>query len=201
LERFADDLLRVLAAAEVDRCHYVGHSIGAIIGMLASIARPEKFERLILIGASPCYLDRPGYKGGFTPETLNAMLDPITRNYQAWVEGLSQLAVGAGPDDPATMDFGRSLLAMRPEIALAVLNVVLRSDMRERLPEVTVPAVIVQTRDDPAVPMAVAEHLWDKLAGSVLEVIDAHGHLPHLSAPEKVVGVLEKHLPGLGHHG
>jgi pimeloyl-ACP methyl ester carboxylesterase len=46
-------LLNILDALGVDRCFYVGHSVSAMIGILASIRRPELFIKMILIGASP----------------------------------------------------------------------------------------------------------------------------------------------------
>ncbi|CAI0413368.1 unnamed protein product, partial [Linum tenue] len=53
LEPYVDDLLNILDAHRVDRCAYVGHSVSAMIGLLASLRRPELFSKLILIGASP----------------------------------------------------------------------------------------------------------------------------------------------------
>jgi pimeloyl-ACP methyl ester carboxylesterase len=46
-------LLNILDTLGVDRCFYVGHSVSAMIGILASIRRPELFIKMILIGASP----------------------------------------------------------------------------------------------------------------------------------------------------
>ncbi|CAN1274456.1 Strigolactone esterase D14 [Linum perenne] len=53
LDPYVDDLLNILDAHRVHRCAYVGHSVSAMIGLLASIRRPELFSKLILIGASP----------------------------------------------------------------------------------------------------------------------------------------------------
>lgn len=58
LDAYVDDLLNILDALGVDRCAYVGHSISATIGILASIRRPELFSKLILIGASPRLIKR-----------------------------------------------------------------------------------------------------------------------------------------------
>ena len=53
LDAYVDDLLNILDALGVNRCAYVGHSVSAMIGILASIRRPELFSKLVLIGASP----------------------------------------------------------------------------------------------------------------------------------------------------
>nr|DAD41494.1 TPA_asm: hypothetical protein HUJ06_015817 [Nelumbo nucifera] len=53
LDAYVDDLLHILDALRVDKCAYVGHSVSAMIGILASIRRPDLFTKLVLIGASP----------------------------------------------------------------------------------------------------------------------------------------------------
>lgn len=53
LHAYVDDLLNILDALGVDRCAYAGHSVSAMIGILAAIRRPDLFSKLILIGASP----------------------------------------------------------------------------------------------------------------------------------------------------
>jgi pimeloyl-ACP methyl ester carboxylesterase len=55
LDSYVDDLLAILDALRIPRCAFVGHSVSAMIGILASIRRPELFAKLVLIGASPRY--------------------------------------------------------------------------------------------------------------------------------------------------
>ena len=53
LHAFADDLLAILEELEIERCMYVGHSVSGMIGLLASIERPQLFTKIVLLGASP----------------------------------------------------------------------------------------------------------------------------------------------------
>lgn len=53
LDAYVDDLLTILDELRIERCAYVGHSVSAMIGILAGIRRPDLFTKLILIGASP----------------------------------------------------------------------------------------------------------------------------------------------------
>uniref|UniRef100_A0A1D1Z9Q9 Sigma factor sigB regulation protein rsbQ n=1 Tax=Anthurium amnicola TaxID=1678845 RepID=A0A1D1Z9Q9_9ARAE len=55
LDAYVDDLLSILDALRVDRCAFVGHSVSAMIGILAAIRRPALFTKLVLLGASPRY--------------------------------------------------------------------------------------------------------------------------------------------------
>lgn len=191
---YARDLLAVLAAAGIERCHYVGHSVSGMIGVLASIRDPSRFEKLILIGASPCYRTLDGYPGGFEPATISDMVTAMASDYSAWVESFAPAVAAAPPGDPTTDDFTACLRSMRPDVALSVALTVFGSDLRAQLPLAHTPCVVAQTRQDRAVPMAVAAFLRDTLPNAVLEIIDAHGHLPHMAAPDQVTALLRRHL-------
>lgn len=186
---FADDLLDLLDEVGVRRCIYVGHSVAGMVGTLAAIEAPGCFERLILMNASPRYIDDVGYVGGFARADVDRMLEAMTVNYQAWVAGFAPSMVGAG--EAAAIDtFAAGLLAMRPDVTLRIARTVLKSDVRELLPMLRVPTFLIHTRDDPAVPGDVARYMKAQIAGSELIWIDAKGHLPHLHAPATVRGAI-----------
>ncbi|KAF2324286.1 hypothetical protein GH714_011664 [Hevea brasiliensis] len=94
LHAYVDDLLNILDALRVDRCSYVGHSVSAMVGLLASIRRPELFSKLILIGASPRFLNDKDYHGGFERADIENVFVAMEANYEAWVNGFAPLAVG-----------------------------------------------------------------------------------------------------------
>ncbi|MCK7494961.1 MAG: alpha/beta hydrolase [Comamonadaceae bacterium] len=81
LDGYAADLNALLDALQLRDVVFVGHSLGAMSGLLAAIARPEQFARLVAVGASPRYLDDPtdGYHGGFSEDDLNALYHAVTR--------------------------------------------------------------------------------------------------------------------------
>ncbi|KAM5565853.1 hypothetical protein ABKV19_019728 [Rosa sericea] len=178
LDAFVDDLLNILDAVGVKKCAFVGHSVSAMIGILASIRRPELFSKLILIGASP-----RDYHGGFEQEEIEKLFSAMEANYSAWVNGFAPLAVGA--DVPAAVrEFSRTLFNMRPDISLFVSRAVFRSDLREFLGFVRVPCFIIQTTKDHSVPASVANYLKEHLGGrNTIVMLETEGHLPHLSAP------------------
>ncbi|KAL6212376.1 hypothetical protein ACLB2K_017596 [Fragaria x ananassa] len=183
LDPFVDDLLTILDAVGVKKCAYVGHSVSAMIGILASIRRPELFSKLILLGASPRFLNDRDYHGGFEQEEIEKVFSAMEANYSAWVNGFAPLAVGA--DVPAAVrEFSRTLFNMRPDISLFVSRAVFNSDLREFLGFVRVPCFIIQTAKDHSVPASVANYLKDHLGGrNTIVTLETEGHLPHLSAP------------------
>eukprot|EP00850_Spirogloea_muscicola_P001953 SM000007S20913 [mRNA] locus=s7:921708:923130:- [translate_table: standard] len=197
LHAYADDLLAILDELDVESCIYVGHSVSGMIGCLASIERPEVFEKIIMISASPRYLNDKDYFGGFEQEDLNGLFEAMQQNFKAWVSGFAPLAVGADIESDAVQEFSRTVFSIRPDIALSVAKTIFQSDLRRLLPLVTVPCHILQSNNDMAVPVVVAEYLHMTLGGrSVVEILQTQGHLPQLSSPEVVVPSLRRHLVG-----
>ncbi len=190
---FADDLVDIIDELALERCVYVGHSVSGMIGAAAAQSRPEAFRRLVMIGASPRYLDEPGYVGGFSQADLDQLHAAMAANFQAWGAGFAPVVVGV-PDTAAIHEFSRTLFQMRPDIALAVSRTIFQSDMRPVASRLDRPTHIVQTREDVAVPTAVARWLQSNIDNATLDIVDAVGHLPHMTAPQEIVRVLDQRL-------
>ncbi len=193
LSAYADDLLDLLDEIGIGRCRYVGHSVSGMIGALAAVTDPARFQRLVMLNASPRYLDDGSYRGGFLQQDLDTIFDAMRTHYATWVAGFAPAAIGTGAPGPVE-EFASGLLAMRPDIAAAVAKVIFESDLRSILPQLRVPTVLVHTRDDIAVPAEVAQYMASQISDGLLHWINATGHLPQLSAPKELLRALEAHL-------
>jgi pimeloyl-ACP methyl ester carboxylesterase len=193
LSTFSDELLQMLDEVKVKQATFVGHSVSGMIGALAAIEDPLRFRKLILLNASPRYLDDDGYRGGFSRQELDGLFNAMASNYQAWVTGFAPVAVGDGKS-PAVEDFKASLLAMRPDVALQIARVIFESDVRAILPMLRPLTVLIHARADVAVPEQVAKFLAQHIPNSQLAWIPVTGHLPHLSAPDQIADILGPHL-------
>lgn len=195
LEGYAYDVLAILEELQVQSCIFVGHSVSAMIGAIASVTRPDLFSKLISINGSPRYLNDVDYYGGFEQEDLDQLFEAMGSNYKAWCSGFAPLAVGGDMDSVAVQEFSRTLFNMRPDIALNVAQTIFQVDLRQILCHVTVPCHILQSIKDLAVPVVVSEYLHQNLGGeSIVEVMTSDGHLPQLSSPDIVVPVLLRHI-------
>ncbi|XP_010271812.1 PREDICTED: probable esterase D14L [Nelumbo nucifera] len=195
LEGYAYDLLAILEELQIVSCIFVGHSVSAMVGALASVARPDLFSKLIMISSSPRYLNDAEYYGGFEQEDLDQLFNAMRENYKAWCSGFAPLAVGGDMDSVAVQEFSRTLFNIRPDIALSVAQTIFQSDLRQVLGLVTVPCHILQSSKDLAVPVVVSEYLHRNLGGeSIVEVMASDGHLPQLSSPDVVIPVLLRHI-------
>lgn len=187
LHAYAADLLDICSALQLRQVTLVGHSVGGMCCVLAAIARPELFDRLVLVGASPRYLDDAGYRGGFTQADLNALYSAVTLSYTEWAGRFAAAAMG-NPGQPELAEyFAGTIKSIPPELALTVLCSIFQSDHRADLARLDLPTLLIQARDDVAVPLEVAEFMHRQIRGSQLRVIDAAGHLPHVSAPAAVI--------------
>jgi len=197
VDGLVEDLLDILQSFSVERCSVIGHSLGGLIGLFAAIEQPPLFDRLILLGASARYLDGPNYRGGLDLETLDAMFAYVAANFRDWATSFATTATGKPLDDPTAQTFLASLLRIRPDIAIAMARPIFLGDYRDGVKECSTPVVLLQTKEDPAVPLEAAQVLHQCLKGSTLEIIDAKGHLPHVSAPDAVAAAFRRHLPRL----
>ncbi len=192
---YADDLLALIAEQQVSRVHYVGHSVSGMIGMIAAVARPELFDRLVLLQPSPCYLNDPAtsYVGGFEQNDLNALYDAMATNYQSWAAGFVPMVMGLAAQD-SLAHFSATLFKIRPDIAQHILRMIFQSDHRSLVPRVTTHTRLIHSRKDVAVPVDVAHWLHAHMPGSVSEVLELEGHLPHITQPEIVAPAVLRHL-------
>lgn len=196
LSGYAQDLLDVCDALELTQdVIFVGHSVSATIGLLASIARPELFSRLILIGPTPCFLNSPpDYMGGFEKQDLEDLLSLMDQNYIGWANYLAPVVAG-GPDGASVSgELSDSFCSTDPVAAKVFARATFFDDHRKDLPKVNCPSLIIQHKHDALVPLGVGDYLHEQLNNSTLEVIDVVGHCAHMSNPDLVIKAMQKYL-------
>ena len=188
LNGYVTDLLDILQEYQLEDIIYVGHSVNGMVSLLSSIKSPKHFSKVVLLGASPRYLnDLPDYVGGFDQPSLDALYQTMDNNYYAWVSGFSKLVMDNHDRPELAAQFAGTLSAVRPDIALSVAKAIFQTDHRVDLPKVNVPTFILQTTHDVAVPESVGDYLNKAIAGSKLAKVQAKGHFPQISSPQEVI--------------
>jgi sigma-B regulation protein RsbQ len=194
LEGYAEDVLDVCRELDLTDLTFVGHSVSAMIGALASIRAPERFARLVMVGPSPRYVDEDGYVGGFSAADIDGLLESLDSNYLGWSSAMAPVIM-ANPDRPELgAELDNSFCATDPEIAKHFARVTFLSDNRADLAAVRVPALVLQCTDDVIAPQAVGEYVHGQLADSELVLLQATGHCPNLSAPEETTDAIRAFL-------
>jgi sigma-B regulation protein RsbQ len=84
LDGYAADVIDVVRALDLRDVIFVGHSVSAMIGVLAAAREPDRFGALVLVAPSPRYLDDDGYAGGFSEKDIEELLVSLDSNYLGW---------------------------------------------------------------------------------------------------------------------
>ncbi|WP_090217413.1 alpha/beta fold hydrolase [Litoreibacter janthinus] len=190
LNGYAADVVEIADELGIREGILVGHSVSAMIGALASAARPDIFSTLILVGPSPRYIDDDDYEGGFSAEDIEDLLASLEENPLAWSASMAPMIVG-NPDKPEHgEELAQSICKLDPDIATGFARATFTSDNRDDLPNVTARTLILQCRNDIIASERVGAYVRDKIPGSQLVMLNASGHCPNLTAPEEVISAI-----------
>lgn len=194
LHGYADDLLEILDDLDLDDVVFVGHSVSAMVGVLASARCPGRFGALVLVGPSPRYLNDADYVGGFEGPDIDALLDSLDSNYLGWSTAMAPVIIGNSDRPELGDDLTASFCRIDPAIARHFARVTFLSDTRHDLAQVTVPTLVLQCTDDVIAPLTVGTYVAEQISSSTLVVMAATGHCPSLSAPEELVSEIKRFL-------
>ncbi|MBP0447629.1 alpha/beta hydrolase [Roseomonas sp. SSH11] len=194
LDGYADDVLAICRALGPEPVVFVGHSVSAMIGVLAASREPERFSRLVLIGPSPCYINEGEYQGGFTREDIESLLSLLEADHDGWAKAMAP-TIMANPDRPELAEeLTESFCRVDPQVARHFARVTFTSDNRADLARVRTPALVIQSADDAIAPCSVGHYVHRHLCASKLVVLDTSGHCPHLSDPGETTAAIRNFL-------
>jgi sigma-B regulation protein RsbQ len=194
LRGYAEDVLEICRELELRDLIFVGHSVSAMIGVLAAVEEPERFAKLVLVGPSPRYIDDGDYVGGFTREDIEGLLESLDSNYLGWSAAMAPAIVGAEQPDELKEELTNSFCRTDPEIAKHFARVTFLSDNRADLARVRTPSLVLQCSSDVIAPEPVGRYVHEHLADSRLVLMEATGHCPNLSAPEETIAAIRAFL-------
>jgi sigma-B regulation protein RsbQ len=191
---YADDVVALCRGLGLSDVVFVGHSVSAMIGVLAAARAPELFDRLVLVGPSPRYIDDEGYVGGFGPEDIDELLDSLESNYLGWSTAMAPVIMGNADRPELGEELTASFCRTDPAIARGFARVTFLSDNRADLARVAIPTLVLQCTDDVIAPRSVGAFVAQQMPNARLVMLDATGHCPNLSAPEATVEAIEGFL-------
>ncbi|MBO9127855.1 MULTISPECIES: alpha/beta fold hydrolase [unclassified Rhizobium] len=192
LEGYADDVVEIGRELGLKNAVFVGHSVSAMIGVMASLKAPDLFDMLILVCPSPRYINDGEYVGGFKPAEIDELLESLDDNHLGWSAAMAPAIMG-NPDRPELgQELTNSFCRTDPEIAKAFARVTFTSDNRADLPKVKARTIILQCRDDIIASEEVGEYVHRMVPGSEMVMLDASGHCPNLSAPDEVISAIRR---------
>lgn len=194
LQGYAEDVLAICGALAIKNGVFVGHSVSAMIGILAAKAEPSRFDSLVLIGPSPCYVNQAGYTGGFSREDIDGLLEFLEANHLGWSSQMAPIIMGNPERHELTTELTNSFCRTDPQIAKDFARVTFLSDNRRDLAEVRTRCLILQCSNDVIAGEQVGRYVHQHIPGSEFALLNATGHCPHLSAPAETIASIRSFL-------
>jgi sigma-B regulation protein RsbQ len=191
---YARDIVEIAEELDLRAATFVGHSVSAMIGILAARIGPGRFSRLVLVGPSPCYVNDPPYVGGFERADIEELLDFMDSNYLGWSSAMTPQIMGNADRPELAEELNNSFCRTDPHIAKHFARVTFLSDNRADLDGFDLPTLILQCSEDVIAPDCVGEYLERRLSNATLVRLKATGHCPHLSAPDETVAAIRAWL-------
>lgn len=126
------------------------------------------------------------YRGGFTEEQIDRLLEQMDRDYVAWANGFASLMSDETANPLFANIFTKNLMNLRPDVTRLALEAAFKSDHRTDVARSAARMHILQSENDPAVPVAVGQWLVEHTRSDPLDRVTARGHFPHITDPEPV---------------
>jgi sigma-B regulation protein RsbQ len=191
---YAQDLLDICRVLELEQAVLLGHSVGAMIALLAASQAPAYFAKVVLLTPSPCYLNQPGYYGGYERADIEQLLTLIQTDHREWANLFVDLLLGPLATPELAAETHQCLSATASPMAQQFARVTFLSDHRADVPHLSLPTLVVQSQEDFIAPAQVGDYLVAHLPKGQLVNLPAAGHCPQLSAPSATLAALRPFL-------
>lgn len=194
LEGYAEDIVEIAQELKISDAVFVGHSVSAIMGLIASKMAPGVFTKLVMVSPSPSYINDEDYVGGFSRLEIDELLGSMNDNHLGWSATIAPVIMGNPERGELAQELTNSFCKTDPEIAKHFARTTFLTDKRDLLGDSEIPVVILQCSNDVIAPVEVGQYMHKKMVGSTLVVMDATGHCPNLSAPEETTKAIRDFL-------
>jgi pimeloyl-[acyl-carrier protein] methyl ester esterase len=178
-------LAKALAPALPSRCSLLGWSLGGMAALDLALTLAGRAERLVLVSTTPRFMRAADWPHGLPAEAVESFAALLETDYEATVREFLGLQAKGDEHARATLrELRQKLIAggqPRLEALRAGLGILRTADLRDRLPRVAVPTLVIAGEYDRMTPPGAARELAANIHGARLELIARAGHAPFLS--------------------
>jgi len=201
LEQRMEDVHAVMDAVGSERAVLVGVSEGGPMCALFAATYPERTSGVVMFGTYAKRIRDIDYPWAPTIEQRNAFFDVVKRDWGKPV-GIEERAPSMA-GDPEFRDWWAEYLRMgaSPGAAVALTKMNAEIDVRDVLPLVHVPTLVMHRSDDLCLKVAEGRYVADRIPGSRFIELDGNDHLPFVGDQERVLAEIEEFVTGLQHGG
>jgi pimeloyl-[acyl-carrier protein] methyl ester esterase len=194
LYNLADEVAEVMPGV----CDIVGWSLGGLVAQSIALQQPDRIRRLVLVGSTPCFVNKIDWELGVEPHNFNSFADSVNENYKNTIIQFLTLQCMKSKDARTTIKELRKSFELKPtptqNMLTRALHILLESDLRADVANIRKPTLLVHGDRDTLVPVQAAHWIMQQLPIGFLRVISGAAHAPFLSHSEQFIDSLNQFL-------
>jgi 3-oxoadipate enol-lactonase len=173
---YVDDVLALADAAGAERVHFVGCSLGGVVGFELWKRAPRRVRSLTFVGSFAWYPDAPAYL-----QSVIASVEAAGTMERFARERARKLGLPAGRRTDETI---AQMACKTVPSYIAATHATWTGDFRELLPSISVPVLVVCGERDPVAPPSFSQEISQAIPGARLEILAGAGHVANADAPQ-----------------
>jgi pimeloyl-[acyl-carrier protein] methyl ester esterase len=194
------DWSAAVAASAPRRAAWVGWSLGGLVAQQVAITAPERISRLVLVGSTPCFTQRPDWPHGIALSVLRRFGEDLRRNYRATLQRFLALEVHGSEQASAQWRQLKAMLFQHGEPDVSALEdglaILEHTDLRADLARILCPVLVLMGQRDQLTPATAGAVLRHDLANARLRLFPRAGHAPFFSHLPEFLAELRTFLDG-----
>ena len=187
LQSMVDKVAEILPVS----CTVCGWSLGGQVAAGLALCVPERVNKLVLISATPCFVNRQDWRWGMETTMLQLFMENLRRDYATTLSRFLTLQVSGGSDTKAMLAQLRAnfFQGNEPDEAAlqAGLQILLTTDLRTKIKSIQQPVILLHGENDVITNPAAAKWMNQQLQNSKLIMLPYCGHAPFLSHPDQFI--------------
>ncbi len=194
IEQRKDDLKAVMDEVGIERASLIGHSDGGPLAMLFAATYPGRVENLVLIGTYSKRVSAPDHVQALSPEFYEGFATEVAEH---WGDPIAVDLLAPGSDPDFHRWWAASLRgSMSPAAARAMVAMNAAIDVREALPAIHVPTLVIHRTGDAATPVEGGRFIAEQIEGAKLLELPGADHFPWMGDSEPLLVAIEEFVTG-----
>ncbi|HCI13486.1 MAG: pimeloyl-[acyl-carrier protein] methyl ester esterase [Gallionellales bacterium GWA2_60_142] len=198
LQGSLDSIVDELSAQFREPLNLCGWSLGGQVALRWAQLHPQQVRRLVLVTSTPCFVRHPGWDCAMAEQTLAEFAAALEQNYALTLRRFLALQVRGSEDERELLAELRNALFSRGEPELVALqsglNILRDCDLREALPQIAQPALVIAGERDTLTPPDASRYIAERMPQARLALVEGAAHAPFLSHPDRFVACIKDFL-------
>lgn len=194
LHALADEVAQVIPGVS----DVLGWSLGGLVAQRIALNQPDRIRRLILVGSTPCFVNKEGWDAGVNPANFESFAQAVNSDYKATIMKFLTLQCMNADDARSTLKQLRASFETRPTPTQTTLQralqILLDADLRDEVANIRKPTLLIHGDRDTLAPVQAAHWMMQQLPHGFLRVISGSAHAPFLSHSEQFIAALNQFL-------